>query len=369
MTTVKEYKSLSKEDRLRLLKLLPFSGEVNVVNMVLFTTGESVTLPENFNVDAHIINFPPQTCGFESSLKKFDKDKVCYILGLLSSIPAKNKDIIVEDGYVPILAELVNYYITDYNAYLDYLRATNVIEWDGHGTYSEGHARRYRWKEPYFSARFVRVPTPKFEKLVQQRKFETIEQYKRFRDKKITSNYPEYLMKWYQNKLRIDAVRANNYAWALKNYRIAQGEESWDWNKDKDCYKHPQNQYAAIIENINSISENWDYKVKIDDHVHRLHSVLTNMQKEFRNFLTYDGQQLVSIDIKNSQPYLSCILFNPEFWTRNSTIDLNINKLPQNIINSIRFTPPRANAIPIITALSRFFRDFEGHEFDTYMTT
>jgi len=166
---------------------LPSSGEVNIVNMILSTTGESVTLPENFNVDAHIINFPPQTCGFESSLKKFDKDKVCYILGLLSSIPANNKDLIVEDGYVPILAELVNYYVTDYSAYLDYLRATNVIEWDGHGTYSEGHARRYRWKEPYFSARFVKVPTPKFEKLVQQRKFETIEQYKRFRDKKITS--------------------------------------------------------------------------------------------------------------------------------------------------------------------------------------
>ena len=367
MTTVKEYSSLSEKDKLELLKFLPSSNEVHIAGMVLSRTGLSVTLPENFNVDVHITNFPPQSYGFESSLKKFDKDKVCHLLGLLSSIPAHNKDLIVEDGYVPILAEIVNHYITDYNAYLDYLRATNVIEWDGHGTYSEGHARRGRWKEPYFSARFVRVPTPKFEKLFHQRKFETIEQYRRSKARDATSNCPEYLLKWYNpTKLIIDSVRANDYAWALKNYKIAQGEESWDWNKDKNCPKQPQNQYVSIMDNIYSISYNNDFRIHIDNHVHRLHSVLTNMQKEFRNFLTYDGQQLVSIDIKNSQPYLSCILFNPEFWRENSTMDLNLNKLPQNIIASIRFTPLGANAIPIVTSLNRFFRNLEGHEFDTY---
>jgi len=366
MTTLKEYLSLSEEERLKLLKFLPSSGEVNTVGMVLSRTGLSVTLPENFNVDIHVANFPPESYGFESSLKNFDKDKVCHLLGLLSSIPAHNKDLIVEDGYVPILAEIVNFYITDYNAYLDYLRATNVIEWDGHGTYSEGHARRWRWKEPYFSARVVRVPTPKFEKLLHQRKFETIEQYKRSKARDATSNCPEYLLKWYNpNKLRIDVTRANDYAWGLRNYKLSHPEEQ-DWNRDKNCPKQPQNQYVALMDNIYSISYNNDFRIHIDSHVHRLHSVLTNMQKEFRNFLTYDGQQLVSIDIKNCQPYLSCILFNPEFWREDSTMDLNLNKLPRSIIASIRFTPPKVNAIPLITSLSRFFRNIEGHEFDTY---
>ena len=173
---------------------------------------------------------------------------------------------------------------------------------------------------------------------------------------------------WYsQNKLKLDSKKAGQFAFELKNYRIAQGEESWDWNRNKGRYKNPQNQYAAIMENINSISGiNNDYRVHIDDHVHRLHSVLTNMQKEFRNFLTYNGQELVSIDIKNSQPYLSCVLFNPAFWSENSTLDLNLNKLPQNIIDSIRFVPPKAGAISINIALNRFFGNLEGHEFDIY---
>ena len=56
----------------------------------------------------------------------------------------------------------------------------------------------------------------------------------------------------------MDTEQASDYAFGLKNYRIAQGTVSWDWNRDKDCYKHPQNQYMEIthsIEEINTILE------------------------------------------------------------------------------------------------------------------
>ena len=346
---------------------IPFDEQVHVIGMVLSRTGVYVSLPENFKVDEHIANFPPESNGFKSSLKTFDKDKICHLLSLLSSIPASNKDLIVEDGFVPVNAEALNKYMTDYAAYLGYLMTTNVVEWKDDGVYSDGRSRRYRWKEPYFSAKFIKVHTPKYGKLIQQGKIRTVEQFKR-EVREAVSNYPSYLTYWYnQNRLKLDTEQASNYAFALKNHKLAQGVESWDWNKDKSCPKHPQNQYMAIMENIHSISdENNDYKVLIDDHVHRLHSVLTNMQKDYRNFLTYDNQPLVSIDIKNSQPYLSCVLFYPEFWSNNSTLNLNLNMLPQNIIDSIRFRPPRRSARPITVALNNFFRNLEGHEFDTY---
>ena len=364
----KIFPSLSRKGQIEVNEFLSSPNEVYAIGMLLSRTGKYVTLPENFKVDGHVAAYPPESYGFASSLKNFDIDKICHLLGLLSSISARNKDLIVEDGYVPLNAEALNIYMKDYAAYLGYLMATNVIEWKDGGIYFEGQSRRYRWKEPYFSARFVKVPTPKFEKLIQLGKErKTIEQFRR-KAREAASKSPIYLMHWYnQNKLTLDSEQASNYANELRNYRIAQGAEYWDWNQDKNCPKHPQNQYMAIMENINAISdENIDYKVQIDDHVHRLHSVLTNMQKDYRNFLTYDGRQLVSIDIKNSQPYLSCILFNPAFWSENSTLDLNLNVLPQNIRVSIRFTPPKSSAIPISVALNNFFRNLEGTEFDTY---
>ncbi|MBP1593601.1 MAG: hypothetical protein H6Q12_619 [Bacteroidetes bacterium] len=50
----------------------------------------------------------------------------------------------------------------------------------------------------------------------------------------------------------------------------------------------------------------------IDNTSGRFHSNITNMSKGLRPFLRIDGQQLVNLDIKNSQPYMSTILLtNP----------------------------------------------------------
>ena len=117
-----------------------FDEQVHIIGMVLSKVGVYVLLPENFKVEAHIVQFPPESYGFVSSLNKLDKDKICHLLGLLSSIPARNKDLIVEDGYVPLNAEALNNYMTDYAAYLGYLMATNVIEWKDGGIYFEGQS-------------------------------------------------------------------------------------------------------------------------------------------------------------------------------------------------------------------------------------
>jgi len=60
---------------------------------------------------------------------------------------------------------------------------------------------------------------------------------------------------------------------------------------------------------------NWkDFYLMLDNNVYRFHSNLTNMRSIIRNAITYKGQKLVSIDIKNSQPYLSTLLLNRDFW-------------------------------------------------------
>ena len=351
--------------------LISYKGNylrVDAINLTLSRSGLFVMLPENFNVDDHVNKYPPESNGFITALKKFDKDKIYHLLGLLSSIPARNKDLIVEDGFIPLDSTLLNSYMTDYNSYLKYLRNTGIIEWKDEGEYSEGKSRRYRWTSQYVSSRFIRVEMPKFSQKNETQKVITLEQFPSLKPelKQYLIDYP-YLLHWYkENKLRININSAENFALAIRDYKTSHGVTSWDWNKDKDKYKNPHNQYVAILENMHSLALNNDYKVQIDNNVHRLHSVLTNMQKEFRNFLTYDSKQLVSIDIKNSQPYLSCILFKPEFWGGDSSSYLTLNHLPQNIIDSIRFTPPKESAVSITTALSIFFRKLVGNEFDSY---
>lgn len=72
------------------------------------------------------------------------------------------------------------------------------------------------------------------------------------------------------------------------------------------------NQYNCLKSSAMRIVDQ-DYNCKRDNTSRRFHSNITNMSKDLRNFLRVDGKPLVNIDIKNSQPYLSTLLFtHPE---------------------------------------------------------
>lgn len=328
-------------------------------------------LPSNFNLDEHINTYPPEECGFSSKLN-FDKEKVKIILGSLSTVIAENKDLIVDDGYAPLNSTFLNGFMTDYNHYLWYLINTGVIECNE--TYrastpqQKGYSKGYRWTEQYANCTFKRVWMDKaldrkgnlnIKPAIHREKLQVLTA-----GREVEPTYP-YLDYWYeQRKLHLDIDTALKYAELICSKKLELGEESWDYNKDKDVKKHPQEQYKAILNNLYSLELN-DYKVHIDDNVHRLHSVLTNMQKDYRNFITYDGQELVAVDIKNSQPYLACLLFNPEFWKENSSLTFNINTLPNNIKQSLLYNYPNTNSIPIM--LGNFFDKQDVKNFAEYI--
>lgn len=308
-----------------------------------------VILPVNFNPNVHVRNFPPEQNGFESSLR-FNVDKMKHFLGLLSSIPANNKNLRIQNGFVPIYSKKIDEYFKDYLQYIKYLINSNVIERSEY--YSEGKSYGYRWKEPYRSAKFDKVLMPK--SLEGQNVSPVADDS--------LNEYP-YLKYWCeQKKLRIDA-RAKEYALSIKNKKMLQGEGSWDINNEGEK-KDPIVQYTAIMNNLCAI-EMHDYKAHIVPSVHRLYSVLTSMQSEYRNFLTYDGKKLVSIDVKNCQSYITCSLLNPDFWKEDSALPLSLGSLPQNIQESIRFTP-RNGEDSIIIMLGKFLEDAPLISFNDY---
>lgn len=330
--------------------LEPKHTVVSSLGIKLKHSGYFAMIPSNFDIDTHLDQHPVTDYlfvrdntghirsvtqdGSLSSSQYFDKDRLIYIIGLISSIPAKNKDSITENGYVPINSKLIRNAFKDYHPYLEYLIRTGVLCTDGQ--YIQGEkSKGYKFTERYENVSLVRYNYPAFQGEVKTIPSEVFsEEDGKFIPNTVIS-YP-YLTYWYDTKgLHIDEQAAVNYAHTIMQDKFNKGREYWDINRDKSHgnfvkRKYPLTQYHAALYNINSIALG-DYKVSIDTNVHRLHSVITNLQKIYRRFLNYNGAPLVNIDISNSQPYLLCLLLDPRFWDKNSDIPLNIGTLPQNV--------------------------------------
>lgn len=330
--------------------LEPKHTVVSSLGIKLKHSGYFAMIPSNFDIDTHLDQHPVTDYlfvrdntghirsvtqdGSLSSSQYFDKDRLIYIIGLISSIPAKNKDSITENGYVPINSKLIRNAFKDYHPYLEYLIRTGVLCTDGQ--YIQGEkSKGYKFTERYENVSLVRYNYPAFQGEVKTIPSEVFsEEDGKFIPNTVIS-YP-YLTYWYDTKgLHIDKQAAVNYAHTIMQDKFNKGREYWDINRDKSHgnfvkRKYPLTQYHAALYNINSIALG-DYKVSIDTNVHRLHSVITNLQKIYRRFLNYNGAPLVNIDISNSQPYLLCLLLDPRFWDKNSDIPLNIGTLPQNV--------------------------------------
>ncbi|GAB6121070.1 hypothetical protein [Dysgonomonas termitidis] len=354
----KDYSRVSPVRKLKVSKIL----------VTLKTSGHYAMLAGNFDLEAHLQQYPPLEYGFDETKYnlRFDPDKIIYILGLLGSIPARNKDLIREDGFVPINTIMLNQKVTDYRFYLDYLELTGVIECDPHYL-PKVHSRGYKWAERYNNSKpKIHYYRKAFDKKGNLKMIDPIYAKKdksTGKDENTLRNYP-YLAYWYeQKKINIDYTKAEQYADLLLNKKIELGEDSWDLNKDTGKKKHPNDQYRAILYNLEALKI-YDFKAQIDNNVHRLHSVLTNMQKDYRSFLTYDNQPLVAIDISNSQPYLACLLFNPEFWSENSKLPINLYTLPDNIKQPFLYRKSTGESLSII--MGNLLQGLHADIFDEY---
>jgi len=95
-------------------------------------------------------------------------------------------------------------------------------------------------------------------------------------------------------------------------------------------YSKATNQYNDVMQSATRIM-NSDIFYKVDATSGRYHSNITNMAKGLRPFLRINGEPLVNIDIKNSQPYLlTVILTNPAkvaSMAKNPAFDMMLQSL------------------------------------------
>ena len=310
---------------------------------------ELITLPDNFDLDRHIIQYPPELHGFRSKLM-FNKEKAYHFLGLISSIISRSPDVVLKDGFTPIFQKKVRDSIKDIKQYIDYLINTGVIV--SNGTYIVGkQSLGYKWSQQYSLRRFS------VKDILCRYKDYDNQQYKyQF------TQYP-YLFHWYQqNKLMIDDTAAEEYAWLVYQDKMNDlSKESWDINTVTGEKKHPESQYKSALLSIAKIKYQ-HYEAHIDNNVHRLHSAFTGIGKKYRKFVSYDGQKLVGIDVTNSQPYIVSLILNKEFW---NIFSFN-SSLPFNFKSLYPMMQTRLMSIETIKMIEDYFNNVEENAFLDY---
>lgn len=278
-------------------------------------------IPNNLDIYALTHNTRP-------TFKPYKLDKLCYILHLINAIPALNKELMFEE-YTPINAQQLQKKIQNYKQYLNYLeKDLKIIESDNH--YLPGEkSKGFRFIEKYQTE----VTSWSIND------FSLKKTLKVSKNKKVLSvKHLDYLTKWFNPNLEIDLKVVNDFLEEEYNIRKDR-KDLWDYDRIKKRYKKPlvQKNHAFLSAQKLNLK---DYNLVLDDNVYRVHSNLTNMRSIIRNAVTYNGEKLISIDIKNSQPYLSTILLSRSFWIEQKKMRTNAkNELtisfsePQSVIN------------------------------------
>ncbi len=278
-------------------------------------------LPANLDVSTLLKEHPP------TSIENFKTDRLIYIISLVISIPAINKDLIIKNGFTPINATMLQKKFRNYDKYINYLLSHNIFITDNHCINGK-KSRGYKFS-PMYEAAGIKQATIHDSHLIKSiNKHSDIAAAKAKKYK--------HLLKWYNHNLIIDYDTAVAFLEADLNRKLL-NPSLRDLDKE-DKPKDPHLQHKCALHNLEMIKEG-NFNLSIDDNVKRLHSTISNFRSMMRNCISFGGRKLLSIDVKNSQPYLSTVLLNILFWREDKLGDnctiLDINKFYDNKFKNI----------------------------------
>ncbi len=251
-------------------------------------------LPDNFNMDEWLSN--QKLYGFD----KFDKDFCAELLSTLYTIPVFNKEtrdkLERAGGFIPLSSTILYSKNKQYKKYLDLFIASGVLECKNSYSNASHSCKKYRFAKTYADRIYKKYCNCKYGEITDGKK-------------KLSSTYEgqEYTVTTTAQKLMNDVskLRVNyEYVPVLK--------------KEFDEGKINAQSYNCTGISLDMIHSGSFFAKQ--DCYGRIHTNLTNLKSEYRNYLTTDqGDRLVSIDIKNSQPFFTILLLNSSFWSGDNT--------------------------------------------------
>jgi len=287
-------------------------------------------IPENLNIDDLV-----SQNGYSFYNNKLKKEKLIYICDALVKSRAKNWSKIEKTGsqFAPLSSELLKEVVYDYRKYLDFLLANDIILSDNYWIEGE-KCIGYCFNRLYGGQRLKVVIVNNYS--LKKARNRSIKRRNEML-KKSTWGY-KYLTKWWDSgKLKIDYEAASEWLDEYEKIKINKINMDSVNNKEERIKRAIETtedlKYLALL--INQEKAYYSFS----GYGHRFYNPITNLKSELRKFLTYDGQPLIEIDVKNSQPFLIPNLFVPSFWenSRNSGEKLrlkDIDKELNRIINN-----------------------------------
>ena len=258
-------------------------------------------IPENLDLNQILADHRPDFT--------YHKDNFVHLLNLLTEVVAKNPAALTSKGYVPLNALWLKR-IYNYKKHLIYLCDFGIIETDGR--YIPGKkCIGYRFCEQYQTPVVpVHISKPTLVKSLRRIS----------RQDRINRAEYVYLFKYLDRRILVNFEAAKNY---LKH-------EFWQDNENS-CTA--LSRYNAKLSNLLRIDQG-DFHFNVNPNTGVLNTNLTHLGP-LRNFVTFEGIPLVSVEISNPMPNLLPWVLSPDTYLTNGTKGgrLHIHSLAADMIN------------------------------------
>lgn len=291
----------------------------------------------------------PASIDMEGILKKSPPDfkyKIDYFYYIIDTITEASdlEDLDNNAGFVNLQAKRLQAFNHNYRKYIDYL-LWKVIRRDGKyipGKKSFGYCISVKHAEDGLQAIPIKDP-------IARRKIKA-EYAEKKKNSGIKGKKYEYLTKWFNPQLKIDGKKAREKVEELfpPLTGAIRGTKKGQPSRTTKRYKS-----LVAIEKF----EKQQFYNSVDGNIGRFHSNIANIKKELRQFITYNGQQLVNVDIKNSQPLFSTLLLSKAFYIKSSK-PINIYNIP----SVLPFINNTTNINKTITIIDHYIMIVESSE-------
>lgn len=228
-----------------------------------------------------------------------------YIVHKLYSTMRKDKSSI-EYGYSPMNAKYIEKEVYNYREYIKWLIVADILDKNFHSSLIKHSFKPGCYPKSYRFNKKNLEDKPSFYIIAQEDKLKS--------DKIANRKLP---VKFVENNIHLFSS-FNNYLKFIENIEFKNLLENFNKSQKKNVSSIINNKY-----NYQSFS--------VDKFGNRFYSPITNLKKSIRNFLTYDNEQLVELDIKNCQPYLLNIILNNLIDKVN--VEHKNNKIETNLFN------------------------------------
>lgn len=210
-----------------------------------------------------------------------------YILNLPYYIQSNRKDK-YEDGWVPICSEIQKN-IKNFSKYIKFLIDNDFFK-RHKSKYSSYKNTCYKFKIcKKYETLLVKPQVVKSHKSFLVARLKEINDRIEKADKKT-----KHLTKWLKGKnFEVDSQSASKFI-----------KKKYSKPTKKDRYK--RNMRGMTIDKLKGTSTIYSREGKDN----RLHSIITSLPKDLRNFVKFQKSSLISIDIKNSQPFILASIIN-----------------------------------------------------------